>query len=206
MKLSKFEFLAMNNFLRKFLQKWEIKKLRQISKIPRRKKILEIGCGAGFGAKLILKNFRPRQIFAIDFDEKMIARAKKIRDEKIEFAVGDATNLQLENESFDAVFDFAALHHVENWEKALREIHRVLWRGGEFLCEEFSREFFETRFGKIVSFFAPHKVENIFRRDEFFNFAKKFFRRKNRRKIAAKFFPKFPEFPFFRFYFLKNLI
>jgi ubiquinone/menaquinone biosynthesis C-methylase UbiE len=174
MKLSRFEFWAMNIFLRKLLQKFEIVKMRQISQIPAGQKILEIGCGSGSGAKLISQKFRSHKIHAIDFDEKMIAIARrKISDEKIEFAVGDATNLQFENASFDAVFDFATLHHVENWKKALREIHRVLRPGGEFLIEEFSREFFESLFGKIVNFFAPHKVEKIFRRDEFFATAKK---------------------------------
>ena len=36
----------------------------------------------------------------------------------------------------DAVVDFAALHHVEDWQRAVSEVRRVLRPGGRFLFQE----------------------------------------------------------------------
>jgi len=36
----------------------------------------------------------------------------------------------------DAVFNFGIIHHLEDWEKGIQEIARVLVQGGLFYCEE----------------------------------------------------------------------
>ncbi|MFQ6083608.1 MAG: class I SAM-dependent methyltransferase [Candidatus Aminicenantia bacterium] len=60
--------------------------------------------------------------------------------------VADATDLPFSENSFDAVFAFGILHHIENWQKAISEIYRVLKPGGYFSFEEF---FFKSRILKI---------------------------------------------------------
>jgi methylase of polypeptide subunit release factors len=71
MKLNKIEFALMNNPIRAFIQeKHEIAVLRKMFSLANIENALEIGCGNGYGTKLIKKYFRPRRIDAVDLDEK----------------------------------------------------------------------------------------------------------------------------------------
>ncbi|MHC1764566.1 MAG: methyltransferase domain-containing protein [Verrucomicrobiia bacterium] len=45
--------------------------------------------------------------------------------------------------TYDAVFDFAIIHHVPNWRDALVEVNRVLRPGGVFYAEVPLGSFFE---------------------------------------------------------------
>lgn len=56
----------------------------------------------------------------------------------LRFVVGDAEDLPFEDESMDAYTIAFGLRNVTHKERALVEAHRVLRRGGRFLCLEFS--------------------------------------------------------------------
>lgn len=103
-------------------------------------KILEVGCGRGAGARLILKNFRPSRLCALDIDIDMVHKAKDYlsRDEleRTFLHVADAQHLPFREESLDAVFGFGFLHHVPNWRGSLAELARVLKTGGVYYIEE----------------------------------------------------------------------
>ena len=57
----------------------------------------------------------------------------------IKFVQGDAEKLPFESDSFDIYTIAFGLRNVTNTDKALAEAHRVLKRGGRFMCLEFSR-------------------------------------------------------------------
>jgi trans-aconitate methyltransferase len=58
-------------------------------------KVLEIGCGRGFFAKLLLQRFPEIQLTAIDISDHAIAEAKR-NITGIDFYTGDAEHLQFE--------------------------------------------------------------------------------------------------------------
>jgi len=61
MKLNKLEFLAMNNPIRAFIQdQYELKILRAMTPVNNAQMVLEIGCGNGYGSRLIQKYFSPK--------------------------------------------------------------------------------------------------------------------------------------------------
>ena len=159
----------MNNPLRALIQEYiEIKELRKLSQLSVGLKVLEIGCGNGWGTKLIKKYFNPSEIQAIDLDPKMINIAKKRNsDSKIKFSVADATKLPFKENTFDAIFDFGIIHHIPDWKNCLGELKRVLKPGGQLLIEDLSIETFETSFGKIIRKVLAHPYSAMYKRSEF---------------------------------------
>ncbi len=171
MLLDKFNFWLINTPIRAFFQEQiEIKRMRKYSDLKPRKKVLEIGCGDGVGARLIKKYFQPKVIHANDIDPKMIYIAKKkVKDNVIFFQVADATNLPFEDGSFDAVFDFDSIHHIEDWRKCLQEIKRVLKPRGEVILEDHSIETYSDTFiGRLCRKIMDHPYETMYTREEFF--------------------------------------
>lgn len=78
--------------------------------------ILEIGCGRGVGACLLLEAFRPRALYAMDLDTLMISCAMCYvppeQRGRIHLYVGDASQLPYMSKSMDAVFGFGVLHYL----------------------------------------------------------------------------------------------
>ncbi|GAA1028028.1 MULTISPECIES: class I SAM-dependent methyltransferase [Amycolatopsis] len=108
---------------------------------------VEIGCGTGYGTKLILDQFGAATVHAVDLDPKMIARAeRRLRRYagRAFLSQGSATDLRVTLEqfgggkdaSYEAAFDFAIIHHIPNWRDAVAEIARVLKQGGKFFFDE----------------------------------------------------------------------
>jgi ubiquinone/menaquinone biosynthesis C-methylase UbiE len=101
--------------------------------------VLDIGCGPGECVAGEIEDFGARRVTAIDFDPKMIHRASGRLAQygnRVTVVEGDVTNLPYPNEAFDAVFNFAVLHHVPDWRAGLKEIARVLRVGGRLFSQD----------------------------------------------------------------------
>jgi len=71
----------------------------------RNKKVLEIGCGGGKNLlRLILLGFRPENLVGNDLLESSLREARRILPESTRLMLGDAACLNLEDETFDVVF------------------------------------------------------------------------------------------------------
>jgi ubiquinone/menaquinone biosynthesis C-methylase UbiE len=140
MKLNWAERWVVNNPSRVFQQRLEIGWLQRHLALPSGATVLEVGCGRGAGADLILKKFQLERMHAMDLDVDMIRRAKKYlsphQRERVSSYAGDLTHLPHPSATFDAVFGFGVLHHVPDWPRALAEVTRVLKIGGAYILEE----------------------------------------------------------------------
>jgi ubiquinone/menaquinone biosynthesis C-methylase UbiE len=154
MSLGKFEFFAMNNFLRRWIQRHH--EMPTFKKMLKREgvnlsnaEIMDAGCGSGYSTKLILESFNPSKIIAFDYMQEQIALATK-RGLPVDFYVGDMRKIDAPTGSVDAVFIFGVLHHIPDWKDALEEVARTLKTDGVLLVEEpkvpgFSLKLFERR-------------------------------------------------------------
>jgi ubiquinone/menaquinone biosynthesis C-methylase UbiE len=118
----------------------EIRRFRRLRDVPPGARVLEIGCGRGVGARLILEVYAPAHVDGIDIDPDMVRRAsRRVTPQlagRLDFRVADAQELPFPDSSMDAVFNFGILHHLEDWRRGIREIARVLKAGGVFCFEE----------------------------------------------------------------------
>ncbi len=110
---------------------------------------LELGCGRGAALALLRERFGLRAITGLDLDPRMLAAGR--RRGPTPLVLGDATAIPFAAESFDAVFDFGAVHVIADWERALEEVRRVLKPGGRY--------YFEWVTGRFLRAFYPLAME-----------------------------------------------
>lgn len=174
MLMDKLSIWSINTPIRKrFLNNITQRYYAEFFKGLKGKIVLEIGCGSGLGAELILNYFSPQKIVATDLDPRLITLAKKnVQKQEITFEKADATKLDYKDKSFDAVFDYGAIHHIPSpeWKECLNEIYRVLKPGGKvFLCD-LSIESFNTISGRVIKLFSVHPYSKMYRKREFIDY------------------------------------
>jgi ubiquinone/menaquinone biosynthesis C-methylase UbiE len=169
MKLNFAERLLVNNRVRAAVQTfYEGPLLRKLGGTVPGGTVLEIGCGRGAGVEVILRQFDAAQVCGIDLDPIQIERARRRLEGKypgrVTLMPGDVGRLAFADASFDAVFDFGALHHVVDWQRGVAEIRRVLKPSGRFFFEEVTRAALERW---VYRRFFEHPAENRFSEAEF---------------------------------------
>ena len=105
-------------------------------------RVVEIGCGRGAGAELLLQRWGAAHVTAVDLDPVMVQRARRRLarfGSRVDVRVGDACALPVADAAVDAVVDFAVVHHVPVWREAVAEAVRVLRPGGQLVFEEVTR-------------------------------------------------------------------
>ncbi len=110
-----------------------IEELAEMCNICEGKKILVVGCGTGFNSCYLAKNFECT-VIGIDIAELMIQKAIQRAEEenltdKVKFKVGNAYDLEFDNDSFDAIIT-AFVSQFLILDSAFKEFFRVLKPGG----------------------------------------------------------------------------
>jgi arsenite methyltransferase len=99
--------------------------------------VLDLGSGAGNDAFVARNITGPSgKVIGVDFTETMIQKARinaeKLNLHNVEFRYGDIENLPVSDESIDVVVSNCVLNLVPNKNQAIKEIFRVLKKGGHF--------------------------------------------------------------------------
>lgn len=100
--------------------------------------ILDVGCGGGFLSNRLAEE--KYSVTAIDLSEESLEIARKHdQTKKVLYINADAYKLPFKSASFDVVTAMDFLEHVDEPEKVIEEISRVLKSGGMFFFHTFNR-------------------------------------------------------------------
>jgi SAM-dependent methyltransferase len=93
------------------------------------KRVLDIASGEGYGAALLART--AAHVTGVDADERAIEHSRQAYyAANVRFLVGSVTDIPLADSSVDVVASFETIEHVEEHERMLDEIRRVLAPGG----------------------------------------------------------------------------
>jgi ubiquinone/menaquinone biosynthesis C-methylase UbiE len=112
-------------------------------------KVLDIGCGHGIVSEFLANS--GINVSAVDISEKLLDIFRLRIEGKnlpIEIKQGDAYNLPFENEIFDLGVARMFLPHFPDWPVVLKEMSRVVKKGGKLLVHFSSKE--NTELGKRI--------------------------------------------------------
>jgi ubiquinone/menaquinone biosynthesis C-methylase UbiE len=97
--------------------------------------VLDLACGEGYNTRILAK--KGANVIGVDFSERMIQLAKQEEAREklgIRYYTLDATGLkEFSRNSFDLVTCFMSLQDIDNHEKAISEVARVLRNQGRFV-------------------------------------------------------------------------
>ena len=103
----------------------------------------DIGAGSGFVTERLIKS--GIRVIAVDRSEAMLEEMRRKFGDgaAVEYRIGEAESLPLENRSVDYVFANMCLHHVESPSSAIREMARILKPGGRLVITDLDRHDFD---------------------------------------------------------------
>ena len=144
--------------------------------------ILDLGCGTGDSLLLLYHLNKNLNLYGLDISEKMLKRANKKLKEKAILRQGEAGKIPFRDNLFDYVITTEAFHHFPNPNLALKEIFRILKKGGKLILTDIT--FKSSIIKSLFKFLEPGHVK-IYTKEEFKDlFAKNKFKVIKQEKIG----------------------
>jgi ubiquinone/menaquinone biosynthesis C-methylase UbiE len=108
---------------------------------PADARILDLGCGTGQLAAQLAKRVPHGTVLGVDPAEEMIRVARRQhRRKNLSFEVGCSDAIPAGAGAFDVIVSTISFHHWVRPVESLREVARVLRRGGRLLILDFCRD------------------------------------------------------------------
>jgi SAM-dependent methyltransferase/prefoldin subunit 5 len=104
------------------------------------KRVLDLASGEGYGSKILAGS--ASSVVGVDIDAETVRHAsEKYGADNLRFIPGAITEVPIfEDHSFDAIVCFEAVEHIDDHEKLLREVRRLLRAGGLFVVSTPNKE------------------------------------------------------------------
>jgi len=122
--------------------------------------LADLCCGTGKSTIACLNSLPNGKVIGIDNSEGMLQAAReklipKFGKDKVTFAQQDVMNLDLEDKSLDAIFMAYGIRNMPDFEKCVKNLHRVLKLGGKICFHEYSisKSFISKLYWKILGYF-----------------------------------------------------
>ena len=142
--------------------------------------VLEIGTGTGYGVDIIAPNVK--RFVTMD---KTRSEELGVMPENVEFIEGVVPPLPFADESFDCVVSFQVIEHIKRDKEFVREVYRVLKKGGKFIVSTPNRpmsltrnpwhvrEYTAEQFGALLSEFADVEALGVAGNEQVWSYYKK---------------------------------
>ena len=127
--------------------------------------VLDVGAGTGMMSEFAYRCREDLKYVAVDPAEGML----KYAPEYLQTHIAPAEELPFEDNSFDMILMGESLHHFRNPELALKEVVRVLKKGGKLFIYDFDKSTFrgnaickvEKLLGEPGHFYEPNNLKII---------------------------------------------
>jgi SAM-dependent methyltransferase len=94
-------------------------------------KVLDVGCGTGSLAEVLLATTNPAAVAGVDPSAAFVAAARsRVPDSRARFSTGDAQRLDFTDGAFDCALAMLVLNFVPDRSRAVAEMRRVTRDGG----------------------------------------------------------------------------
>jgi 2-polyprenyl-3-methyl-5-hydroxy-6-metoxy-1,4-benzoquinol methylase len=98
------------------------------------KRVLDIGCGVGYGAHYYAKN-GAAEVVGVDYSSEALDYAKEnFSAPNLSFFKDDAQKLDSVSGKFDVISAFEVFEHISDHEAMLKRVKELLSDGGYFFC------------------------------------------------------------------------
>ncbi|MEZ5355796.1 MAG: methyltransferase domain-containing protein [Bryobacteraceae bacterium] len=111
------------------------------SRLARRKRVLDVACGAGYGSAELAAT--AASVAAIDIAEGAVRQAAASYERgNLRFACASATALPFRDRAFDLITAFEVIEHLEDWDLLLSEAARLLAPGGQLIVSTPNKSYY----------------------------------------------------------------
>jgi SAM-dependent methyltransferase len=118
-------------------------------------KILEAGCGKWWALKEINRKF---EITGVDISSEALEYRLNTQKDLANYKVGDLRNIEIENNSFDAIYSNYVLEHIKGSEIVLQNFLKWLKNGGIIIVQVPDRNSTAAFFSR----FSPHFIHVLY--------------------------------------------
>lgn len=100
--------------------------------------VLDVGTDDGDFIRVLMKTLKDYKSFTgIDISDEELEKARnQFKDAPVELMVMNAESMVFKDNQFDTVCMSYTIHHLENIDAVLTEMHRVVKPGGHFIIQE----------------------------------------------------------------------
>ena len=113
------------------------------ARLARGKRVLDMGCGAGYGSAELAK--QALKVTGLDISSDAVAHAREhFASPNVEFVEGSAAAAPLPDQSFDLIVAFEVIEHLADWRKLLEEARRLMAPGGQFVVSTPNKLYYQA--------------------------------------------------------------